>query len=25
LGLDGVTEKGANYMNPFIELVKGRK
>jgi len=24
-GLDGVTEKGANYMNPFIELVKGRK
>ena len=24
-GLDGVTEKGANYMNPFVELMKGRK
>ncbi len=24
-GLDGVVEKGANYMNPFINLMKGRK
>lgn len=24
-GLDGVVEKGANYMNPFINLLKGRK
>ena len=24
-GLDGVTEKGANYFNPFVELMKGRK
>ena len=24
-GLDGVTHKGANYMNPFINLMKGRK
>lgn len=24
-GLDGVTLKGANYMNPFINLMKGRK
>ena len=24
-GLDGVVEKGANYMNPFIILMKGRK
>lgn len=24
-GLDGVTEKGANYMNPFINLMKGKK
>ena len=24
-GLDGVVDKGANYMNPFINLMKGRK
>ena len=24
-GLEGVVEKGANYMNPFINLLKGRK
>ena len=24
-GLDGVVEKGPNYMNPFINLMKGRK
>ena len=24
-GLDGVTEKGANYFNPFIDLMKGKK
>ena len=24
-GLDGVAEKGVNYMNPFINLLKGRK
>ena len=24
-GLDGVVEKGANYMNPFVNLMKGRK
>ena len=24
-GLDGVTEKGPNYFNPFIELMKGKK
>ena len=24
-GLDGVVEKGANYMNPFFNLMKGRK
>lgn len=24
-GLEGVVEKGANYMNPFINLMKGRK
>ena len=24
-GMDGVVEKGANYMNPFINLMKGRK
>ena len=24
-GLDGVCEKGENYMNPFINLMKGRK
>ena len=24
-GLDGVVEKGGNYMNPFIDLMKGRK
>lgn len=24
-GLSGVTEKGKNYMNPFIDLMKGRK
>ncbi len=24
-GLDGVTEKNTNYMNPFIDLMKGRK
>ena len=24
-GLDGVVEKGSNYMNPFINLMKGRK
>ncbi len=24
-GLDGVVEKGVNYMNPFINLMKGRK
>ncbi|MBR5028881.1 MAG: D-lysine 5,6-aminomutase subunit alpha, partial [Bacteroidales bacterium] len=24
-GLDGVTEKGENYFNPFIDLMKGKK
>ena len=24
-GLDGVTEKGPNYFNPFVELMKGKK
>ena len=24
-GLDGVTEKGANYFNPFVDLMKGKK
>ena len=24
-GLDGVTEKGENYFNPFVELMKGKK
>lgn len=24
-GLDGVAEKGANYFNPFIDLMKGKK
>ncbi|MGM9773878.1 MAG: lysine 5,6-aminomutase subunit alpha [Candidatus Egerieousia sp.] len=24
-GLEGVTEKNTNYMNPFIDLMKGRK
>jgi len=24
-GLDGVVERGANYSNPFIELMKNRK
>ena len=24
-GLAGVTEKGENYFNPFVELMKGKK
>ncbi len=24
-GLDGVVEKGTHYMNPFINLMKGKK
>ena len=24
-GLEGVTMKGANYLNPFVELMKGKR